>query len=225
MKKILLIEDETNIALVLKAYLEREGYDFVWDKGEGATMEAVRTQKPDLCLLDLTLPARDGLELLEEIRLGGSCPVIILTARGAQADKVKGLRRGADDYIPKPFDPEEVMARIEAVLRRDLGMSTHETVCFGSLLIDFSSASISLSGQTVELIPRDFRVLEFLARNPNRCFQRETLLDRVWGMDYEGSDRAVDTAVKRLRQSLEAWPSSEGEIQTVRGTGYRLAVK
>lgn len=225
MKTIFLIEDEIPIGKVLSAYLKREGYQVVWNQGIGDVFGEFIKAGPSLCLLDLTLPEHEGLELLEQFRDAGSCPVIILTARGALPDKIKGLKLGADDYIPKPFDPEEVMARIEAVLRRDLGMAVHNTARFGSLIIDFTAAMVSIGGHPLEMIPRDFQVLSFLAKSPNQCFSRELLLDRIWGLDYEGSDRAVDTVIKRLRNTLSQWPADEGEIQTVRGMGYRLYVR
>ncbi|WGU94406.1 response regulator transcription factor [Paenibacillus dendritiformis] len=225
MKKILLIEDEAPIARLLQAYLAREPYEVRWDAGDGDLEGLFLSWRPDLVLLDLTLPDQDGMEILKQLRQYGSCPVIIVTARGAVPDRLRGLQEGADDYIPKPFDPEEVVARVQAVLRRSTYMADHEAVRLGSLVIDFTSCAVYLNEQAVPLIPRDWNVLAFLARRPNQCFSREQLLDSIWGIDYEGGDRAVDTTIKRLRQCLKDWPESEGAIRTLRGMGYSLHVR
>lgn len=225
MQTILVVEDEAPIALLLKAYLEKAGYRVrVATDGIGA-VNVFPEVKPALVLLDLMLPGRDGWAVLEEIRGQSSCPVIIITARGAVEDRLKGLNRGADDYIAKPFDPDEVVARVQAVLRRPPRLVEQEVFRIGSLAVDFTSRTAAVNGRPVPLMPRDWDLLAFLVRHPNKAFSRHQLLDHVWGMDYEGGDRAVDTAVKRLRQSLRDWPASEGEIVTVRGMGYLLRVQ
>lgn len=225
MQTILIVEDEAPIALVIKVYLEKAGYRvYTAACGEDA-LAGFADMKPSLVLLDLMLPGKDGWAVLEDIRRQGSCPVIMVTARGAVEDRLKGLNQGADDYIAKPFDPEEVVARVQAVLRRPARLVEPEALRMGCLTVDLTSRTAAVRGNQVSLAPRDWDLLAFLARHPNRAFTRSQLLDHVWGMDYEGGDRAVDVAVKRLRQSLQNWPASDGEIETLRGTGYMLRVQ
>ncbi|MCL5057459.1 MAG: response regulator transcription factor [Actinobacteria bacterium] len=224
MKTIMVVEDEAPIALLLKVYLERAGLRVhIATDGEEA-LEALNGVKPSLVLLDLMLPGKDGWSVLDCIRRQSSCPVIILTARGAVQDRLYGFEQGADDYIPKPFDPDEVVARVKAVLRRPDRLVEPEIIRYGSLQVNYTSRTAAINGNPVYLAPRDWELLAFLARHPNRAFTRDQLLDNVWGLDYEGGDRAVDVAVKRLRQSLLEWPGVEGEIATVRGMGYLLRV-
>ncbi|MGF9906588.1 response regulator transcription factor [Brevibacillus porteri] len=224
MKRILLIEDEMPIARLVQVYLERAGYEVKWNEGDHEAIPTFFSWKPDLVLLDLMLPDHDGLDILDQIRQYGSCPVIIITARGTVPDKLQGLAQGADDYIAKPFDPEEVLARVQAVLRRSSYLSEADTIRLGTLSIDVSAQNALIGKTPLSLMPRDWQLLVFLARHPNQCFSRDQLLDQVWGMDFEGGDRSVDTAVKRLRKSLLPWPTSEGEISTIRGMGYSLRV-
>jgi two-component system response regulator VicR len=225
MKSILLVEDELVISRVLKAYLKKAGYQ-VWQADDG--MEAIRLfdeKKPDLVLLDVMLPGRSGWEILQDIREKSACPVIMMTALGQTDQKLKGLNQGADDYITKPFVAEEVVARVNAVLRRSaILIKDQETRFFGSLKINFQSHHVTLHGLEVLFHPRDLSLLLFLAQNPNQTFTREQLIEQVWGMDYGGSDRAVDLAIKRIRKTLENWSPSEGEIKTLRGVGYQFCV-
>ncbi len=225
MQTIMVVEDETPIALIIKAYLEKAGYPVIV-AGDGE--EALRifpVVRPALVILDLMLPGADGWVVLEEIRRQGSCPVIMVTALGDVEYRLKGLKRGADDYMAKPFDPDEMVARVQAVLRRSARMVEPEVLRAGSLTLDFTSRTVSVSGRPVNVLPRDWELLGFLVRHPNQAFSRGQLLDHVWGMDYDGGDRAVDVAVKRLRQSLRDWPAAEGEIVTIRGMGYLLRVQ
>lgn len=224
MKRIYIIEDEMPIARLMQVYLQRAGYEVNWNDGNQDPIQSFLSWRPDLVLLDLMLPDHDGLEILEQIRQYNSCPVIIITARGTVPDKLQGLSQGADDYIAKPFDPEEVLARVQAVLRRSSYLAGADTIRLGTLSIDFSAQNVLLGKEPVSLMPRDWQLLAFMARHPNQCFSRDQLLDQVWGMDFDGGDRAVDTAVKRLRKSLQQWPSTEGEITTIRGMGYSLRV-
>lgn len=225
MHTILVVEDEAPIALLLKVYLEKAGY-LVHLAGDGEEASARFPEvKPALVLLDLMLPRKDGWAVLEEIRKQSSCPVIILTARGAVRDRLYGFEQGADDYIPKPFDPEEVVARVRAVLRRPARLVEPELIRLASLTVDLSARNAAVQGKFLPLAPRDWELLAFLVRHPNQVFTRDQLLDHVWGLDYDGGDRAVDVAVKRLRQALAEWPASEGEVVTVRGTGYMLRVQ
>ncbi|EJL40592.1 response regulator with CheY-like receiver domain and winged-helix DNA-binding domain [Brevibacillus sp. CF112] len=224
-KSILLVEDELVISRVLKAYLQKADYE-VWQAEDG--IEAIRLfdeKKPDLVLLDLMLPERSGWEILQYIREKSACPVIIMTALGQTDQKLKGLNQGADDYITKPFVAEEVVARVNAVLRRSVILvKDQETRFFGSLKINFQSHHVTLHGLELVFHPRDLSLLLFLAQNPNQTFTREQLIEQVWGMDYGGSDRAVDLAIKRVRKTLENWPAHEGEIKTLRGVGYQFCV-
>ncbi|USK75996.1 response regulator transcription factor [Peribacillus frigoritolerans] len=226
MKKILVVEDEIAISMVLKAYLEREGFDVVQVYDGLMAIPVFEETKPDLVLLDVMLPGKEGWDILKEIREDDTCPVIMLTALTDVDYRLSGFKSGADDYISKPFVAEEVVARVHAVLRRSSSVvaedgHVHE---FGSLTIDDLSYMVHLNGEEINLTPRDLSLLVFFAKHPNQIFTREQLLDQVWGMDYDGSDRAVDLAIKRIRKAIDAWPVTEGEIKTLRGLGYQLSV-
>lgn len=223
-KHILLIEDELPIAQILKVYLEKNDYLVTHHSGEGNVVQSFLEHSPSLVLLDLMLPQNDGLEILKEIRKYSSCPVIILTAKGSVPERLAGLGKGADDYITKPFDPEEVVARVQAVLRRSSHLEDNETIRLGHLVINLTTHTASFFDELIPMSPRDWGLLAFLGQHPNQCFTRDQLLDSVWGMNYEGADRAVDASIKRLRQHLRDWSTVEGEIKTVRGTGYVLHV-
>ncbi|MFF2019413.1 MULTISPECIES: response regulator transcription factor [Paenibacillus] len=223
MQSILIVEDEEAISRVLSAYLRKAGFSVTRASDGRTALESFTLNPPSLILLDVMMPNMDGFELLTHIRAKSSCPVIMLTARGGIKDRLAGLNGGADDYMSKPFIPEEVVARVKAVLRRpsqwsDGSRKRH----FGSLFIDYSARSVFLNGAEVSLSPRDMSVLLFLAERPNQICTRDQLLEHVWEMDYDGSDRAVDLSIKRVRQALSHWPASEGEIRTLRGTGYQL---
>ncbi|WP_026581172.1 response regulator transcription factor [Bacillus sp. J33] len=225
MKKILVAEDELAISKVLSAYLQREGFEVIAAYNGDDALELFFKESPHLVLLDIMMPGMDGWSVLEKIREKSACPVIMLTALGDIDYKVKGLNTGADDYISKPFAGDEVVARVNAVLRRSPNVYQDEHIKqFGSLAIHFESHTIFLNGIEVTMTPRDLSLLLFLAERPNRTFTREQLIEHVWGMDYDGSDRAVDLAIKRIRQALSGWPESEGEIRTQRGTGYQFHV-
>jgi DNA-binding response OmpR family regulator len=225
MKTILIIEDEQTISRVLAVYLRHEGYEVIqaFDGSEG--LEAFSTHMPNLVLLDVMLPGMDGWGVLKEIRKISSSPVIMLTALGDIDYRLKGLNEGADDYISKPFVGEEVVARVHAVLRRSTNvLDTENTKQFGSLKINLDSHVVTINGETVDLTPKDLSLLIFLAGKPNRTFTRDNLIENIWGIDYFGSDRAVDLSIKRIRQALAAWPASQGEIRTLRGLGYQFSV-
>ncbi|WP_089830110.1 response regulator transcription factor [Halolactibacillus halophilus] len=223
-KHVLIIEDDFAISEVLKAYLKKANFlvSQAYDGIEGMTQ--FDKISPDIIILDVMLPYKNGWDVLKDIRSVSMVPVIMLTALGDIDDKLTGLNGGADDYIEKPFEAEEVLARIQAVLRRSGAKHTNQ-VTFGQLSINFTAHQVMLSNQPIVLTPRDLAVLLFLAEYPNQTFTREQLIDAVWGYDYEGSDRAVDLAIKRIRQALRSWPKSEGEIKTLRGLGYQLYVK
>ncbi|WP_127529862.1 response regulator transcription factor [Paenibacillus kobensis] len=223
MKSILVVEDEPAIARVLAAYLRKASFGVTLASDGREALKSFTEHPPSLVLLDVMLPHVDGWEVLRHIRETSSCPVIMLTVRDGIEDRLSGLNGGADDYMSKPFIPEEVVARVQAVLRRPLQWTDGGRQCrFGRLSIDFLCQSVSLSGAEVDLIPRDMAVLLYLAERPHRIFTRAQLIENVWGTDYEGSDRAVDLSIKRIRQTLSHWPAEEGEIRTLRGTGYQF---
>ena len=223
MSKILVIEDEVAISAVLKAYLVKAGFEVIQCYTGIEAVAVFVKEKPDLVLLDVMLPGKDGWTVLKEIRSINGCSVIMLTALGDVQYKLEGFEGGADDYIAKPFIGDEVVARIKAVLRRTAFIPS-DIVKFGQLEIDFKGHSVFLKGQEVGLTPRDLAVLLFLAEHPNQTFTRDQLIENVWGWEYDGSDRAVDLAVKRLRKALTDWPENEGEIKTLRGLGYQFHV-
>lgn len=225
MKKILIAEDELAISKVLSAYLQREGFEVLTAYDGTIALEQFFSHSPHLVILDIMMPGMDGWSVLEKIREKSACPVIMLTALGDIDYKLKGLNTGADDYISKPFIGDEVIARVNAVLRRSANVYTDEHIKqYGSLTINFDAHTIFLNGKEVSLTPRDLSLILFLAERPNRTFTRDQLIEHVWGMDYDGSDRAVDLAVKRVRQALTDWPETEGEIRTLRGMGYQFHV-
>lgn len=223
MTKILVVEDEIAINAVLKAYLVKEGFEVIQCYNGTEAVAIFIEVKPDLVLLDVMLPGKDGWTILKEIRSVSGCPVIMLTALGDVQYKLSGFEEGADDYIAKPFIGDEVVARIKAVLRRSSFIPA-DIVKFGQLEIDAKGHSVSLKGQEVVLTPRDLSVLLFLADHPNQTFTRDQLIEKIWGWEYDGSDRAVDLAIKRLRKALVEWPEEEGEIKTLRGLGYQFHV-
>jgi DNA-binding response OmpR family regulator len=223
MKTILIVEDEPAISRVLAAYLRKAEYICEICADGGLAVKQFEALQPSLVMLDVMLPGLDGWEILSEIRRKSACPVIMLTARGEIHDRLSGLNNGADDYITKPFIPEEVVARVHAVLRRPVqSMEASGQKYFGSLKIDFKSREVFLNGACLTITPKDISLLLFLAENPNQLFHREQLIEKVWGIDYDGSDRAVDLAIKRLRKAMLNWPVEEGEIRTLRGTGYQF---
>ena len=225
MKTILIVEDEQTISRVLAVYLKHEGYEVVQAFDGSEALRIFSEHNPDLVLLDVMLPGMDGWDILKEIRKTSPCPVIMLTALGDIDYRLKGLTQGADDYISKPFIGEEVVARVNAVLRRSSQViETENMKQFGSLIINMDSHVVTVGGEKVVLTPKDLSLLIFLAERPNRTFTREDLIESVWGMDYDGSDRAVDLSIKRIRHSLAGWPPSQGEIRTLRGLGYQFSV-
>lgn len=222
---ILLAEDELAISQVLKAYLVKAGFRVIQAFDGRQALDLFHSDPPDLVLLDVMMPKADGWTVLKEIRQTSSCPIIMLTALGDVNYRLDGLNDGADDYITKPFNGEEVVARVRAVLRRSVNEPPASALKhYGSLTIDSTAHRVTLKGIDLSLTPRDLSVLLFLASQPNRTFTREQLIEHVWGHDYDGSDRAVDLSIKRLRKALKNWPESEGEIKTLRGLGYQFCV-
>lgn len=222
--KILVVEDEFAISQVLKVYLQNVHFQVEQAFDGEEALDQFYTNHPDLVLLDVMLPNKNGWEILEEIRKDSNCPVIMLTALGDVHDRLEGLHKGADDYIAKPFVADEVVARVKAVLRRTQADHSNPVKRYGQLEIHLKAHQVLIAGKPITLTPRDLSVLLFLAENPNQTFTREQLIEHIWGWDYEGSDRAVDLAIKRIRKALATWPSSEGEIKTLRGLGYQLSV-
>jgi DNA-binding response OmpR family regulator len=223
-RTVLVVEDEAEIADVVRQYLERDGYRVaVCGDGAQALAEFGRL-RPDLVLLDLMLPGADGYEVCRRIRAQGSTPVIMLTARDEEHDKLVGLVLGADDYITKPFSPREVVARVRAVLRRSRnGDVTVPVVRVHDLEIDAERHTVRRSGEGVSLTPTEFKLLLTLASSPGRAFTRLQLIDQVQGYAFEGYERTVDAHVKNLRQKLEADPRHPRYVLTVHGVGYRFA--
>ncbi len=224
--KVLIVDDDENIAELIKVYLESSGYktQICWD-GKAAQDE-FHLYNPDLVLLDIMLPIIDGVELLKWIRKLSQVPVIMLTAKGNTFDKVLALEIGADDYLVKPFEPKELLARIKAVLRRYPSESSDkEPLKFNSLVIDINSYVVTYNEETYKLPPKEFELLYFLAYNKNKVFTRDDLLSEVWGYDYPGDSRTVDVHVKRLREKFQNEENKEWKIETVWGVGYKFEVK
>lgn len=224
-QKILVIEDEKNISDLLELYLEKEGYETRSAADGVKGIEAFRSFHPDLVLLDIMLPIMDGWSVLKKIREDGKTPVIMLTAKGELSDKVQGLEEGADDYVTKPFETKEVVARIHAVLRRyGLEEDTAEKkLTFPKLVINLDSYELIVDGKRIDTPPKELELLYRLASAPNRVFTRNQLLDEVWGFDYFGDSRTVDVHVKRLREKLEG-VSDQWALKTVWGVGYKFEV-
>lgn len=222
--KILVVDDDKNICEVIKMYLENSGYNVKVANDGREAQEAFTSYKPDLVLLDVMLPYLDGIDVLKWIRRDSETPVIMITAKGETFDKVLGLELGADDYIVKPFEPKELMARVKAVLRRYTAESdSKETLTFDNLVIDINSYNVTYKGQEIKMPPKEFELLHFLASNKNRVFTREQLLCEVWGYDYPGDSRTVDVHVKRLREKVAG--GDNWQLETVWGVGYKFEVK
>ena len=224
-KKVLIVEDETNIAELLHLYLEKEGFETEVAKDGGKAVELFRSFKPDLVLLDIMLPVLDGWSVLKKIRAEDKTPIIMLTAKGEVQDKVSGLEQGADDYVVKPFEMKEVLARIHAVLRRtsdaEEESAGEKSLSFDKLTINLDSYELMVDGQRVDTPPKELELLYHLASAPNRVFTRNQLLDEVWGFDYFGDSRTVDVHIKRLREKLEG-VSDQWRLKTVWGVGYKF---
>lgn len=223
MSRILVVDDEQAVGEILRLYLEREGFEVTVVYDGEAALEMVRRHPFDLILLDLMLPKKDGWTVCREIRSFSSVPIIMLTARGEEVDRVLGLELGADDYVPKPFSPREVVARVKAVLRRSKAQSAekHRVIDIGPLHIDYEARKVLVQGNPVNLTPKEFELLYFLALHPERVFTREKLLEEIWGYDFPGDTRTVDTHVKRIREKLEE-AGAPPLIKTVWGFGYKL---
>jgi len=224
--KILVVDDDQNICELLRLYIEKEGFEVTIANDGRKAIELFDAQNPDLIMLDIMLPELDGWQVCREIRKKSKCPIIMLTAKGEVFDKVLGLELGADDYVVKPFETKEVVARIKAVLRR-YGKSNDELVklvTFDKLSINLTNYELKVNGVQVDTPPKEMELIYHLASNPNRVYTRDQLLDEVWGFDYYGDSRTVDVHVKRLREKLEGI-SDKWALKTVWGVGYKFELK
>jgi len=222
-KVILIVDDEPQIVRVLKGYLETAGFQVVTASDGTEAMAAFRHESPDLVILDLMLPEVDGLDVARAIRRQGDVPIIMLTARVEETDRLIGLELGADDYVTKPFSPREVVARVRAVLRRtERTEPASRTLKEGDIVLDPDKRQVTVQGRPVELTPTEFDLLAVLMETPGRVFSRMQLLDKVQGYAYEGYERTVDAHVKNLRQKIEEDPKQPRVILTVYGLGYKF---
>ncbi|HZQ35245.1 MAG TPA: response regulator transcription factor [Dehalococcoidia bacterium] len=223
---ILLVEDESTLAMAVRMALQREGYRVHWAADGRGALDVFRTQDVDLVLLDIMLPGISGLEICRAIRQVSTLPIIMITAKGSEADKVRGLELGADDYLAKPFGMRELVARVRALLRRaapgPASSAGERPIVVGPLQILPRQRQVLRRGEPVELRRREFDLLLFLARNPGQVFSRDVLLERVWGHDFEGEPRTVDVHMRMLREKLEDDPANPVLLQTVRQVGYCL---
>ena len=228
-QKILIVDDDNNIAELISLYLVKECYDtLIVNDGESA-LEKIPEFRPDLMLLDIMLPGIDGYEVCRRVRTTSELPIIMLSAKGETFDKVLGLQLGADDYIEKPFDSKEMVARVKAVLRRSVSKTSEvketldsdiDAVAYPDLLINLTNYSVTYKGNTIDMPPKELELLYFLASSPNRVFTREQLLDRIWGYEYSGDTRTVDVHIKRIREKIgegDSW-----RISTIWGKGYKF---
>jgi two-component system, OmpR family, alkaline phosphatase synthesis response regulator PhoP len=224
MSTVLVVEDEMEIARVVRDYLARAGFDVIVVGDGDSALATVRRAKPDLLVLDLGLPGRDGLDVAREVRRRSDTPIVMLTARGDEADRIVGLELGADDYVVKPFSPKELVARVRAVLRRaGAAGRADEVVRAAGVEIDTATMRVAVDGRRVELTPTEFQLLLTLARQPGRVFTRSQLLDAVHGVSIESYERAIDAHVKNIRRKIEPTPGEQRYVQTVHGVGYRFA--
>ncbi len=224
MGKILVADDDVNIADLLRLYLEKEGYTLTLANNGEEALEKFNMETPDIVLLDIMMPKLDGWQVCREIRKKSNCPIIMITAKGETFDKVLGLELGADDYVVKPFDSKEIVARIKAVMRRT-GKSAAEAnekeVSYNKLVVNMTKYELKVDGKVVDTPPKELELLYHLASNPNRVYTRDQLLNEVWGFEYYGDSRTVDVHVKRLREKLEG-VSDQWSLKTVWGVGYKF---
>lgn len=224
--KILIVDDDTNICELLRLYIEKEGYTVCIANDGEAAVETFNKENPDLVLLDIMLPKMDGWQVCREIRKTSECPIIMITAKGEVFDKILGLELGADDYVVKPFEAKEVVARIRAVLRRTASNDEEEKkeLNFDKLSINLTNYELKVDGKAIDTPPKELELLYHLASNPNKVFTRDALLDQVWGFDYYGDSRTVDVHVKRIREKIDG-VSDKWELRTVWGVGYKFETK
>ncbi|MBR2750963.1 MAG: response regulator transcription factor [Clostridiales bacterium] len=234
MKKVLVVDDDPNIVEVLRIYFDKDGFAVISCLTGDKAVETFQTSQPDLVVLDLMLPGKDGYDICREIRKTSDVPIIMLTARTDTLDKVVGLELGADDYVQKPFEPKELLARVKAVLRRTEKKESapssasdnnekNEVISYEGFTVDMARYVVTVDGKEIDIPPKELELLFFLASHPNRVFTREQLLENVWGYDFYGESRTVDVHIKRIREKLER-PNVKvnWEIRTVWGVGYKF---
>lgn len=223
-RKILVVDDESKVCDLIKAYLDKDGYEVIVTGDGRSAVDKTRSQKPDLVVLDLNLPIMDGLEAFRSIRSFSDVPVIMVTARDDEVDKIVGLQLGADDYVTKPFSPRELSARVGAVLRRYAeGTKPASKITSGNLQVDFDRHEVKYKDEMVQLTAAEFKLLSVMARNPGRVFTRLQLMDSAFGETYEGYDRTIDAHIKNIRQKIAGISGeSDNPVVTVRGVGYKL---
>mgnify|MGYP002553982540 FL=1 len=224
--RVLIVDDDPNINQLIKLYLEKEGYETeTAERGDDA-LNLFKKNPPQIVLLDLMLPGMDGWQVCREIRKISTIPIIMLTAKDETFDKVLGLELGADDYMTKPFDPKELIARIKAVMRRtQTAVAPERELAFPNLVINMSTYLVTYNGKDIEMPPKEIELLYFLAAHPNKVFTRDQLLEQVWGFDYFGDSRTVDVHIKRIREKLPGSEEYGWQIKTVWGVGYKFEVK
>lgn len=224
-RSVLVVEDEENLLAALRYNLEHDGHSVLTAADGAKGLETARAASPDLIILDVMLPGLDGLEVCRILRRESDAPILMLTAKGEEIDRVVGLELGADDYVAKPFSMRELMARVRALMRRPRSRTAGprgETLQAGPLMLDTEAHSARLGGDELRLKPREFDLLALFMRNPGRAFTRDQILERLWGHDYIGDVRTVDVHVRWLREKIEAEPSAPARIITIRGVGYRF---
>ncbi len=224
--KILVVDDDENICELVRLYLDKEGYEVNTANDGIEAIEAFKRTTPDMVVLDIMLPGADGWQVCREIRKVSQIPIIMLSAKGDTFDKVLGLELGADDYLVKPFEPKELIARVKAVLRRtgSTEKDSHEEVVYPNLLVNKTTYTVKVNGQEVQMPPKELELLFFLSSNPNKVYTRDQLLEYIWGYDFFGDSRTVDVHIKRLREKVED-SSHSWQIKTVWGIGYKFEVK
>lgn len=226
-QRILVVDDDRNICEIIRLYLEKEGFEVLIAYDGQQALEIFKEKTPSVVVLDVMMPKMDGFQVCREIRRVSSIPVIMLTAKGETFDKVLGLELGADDYMVKPFENKELVARIKAILRRyDPKDSADKEIIYPNMVVNLTNYELKINGEAVDIPPKELELLYYLATNPNKVFTREQLLETVWGFDYFGDSRTVDVHVKRLREKLElAGENVSWQLKTVWGVGYKFEVK
>lgn len=221
-KTILIIDDDKKLNNLLSDYFSKFGFKVTTVTHPEEGLKILKRELPDIIILDIMLPRMDGFEVCKEIRKEYSVPIIMLTARGEVTDRIVGLELGADDYLPKPFEPRELVARIQSVLRRSSEDFKSGTIKFGKLIVDIEKHSVLLDGKNVDLTTMEFEILSLFLRNPGKVFTRDHLMDRIRGIEWEAFDRSIDVLISRLRQKLNEHPKKPSFIKTIWGTGYKF---
>ena len=224
--KILIADDDEHICELVRLYFEKEGFAVVIANDGNKALECFASTSPDVVILDIMMPYADGLQVCREIRKTSQTPIIMLSAKGETFDKVLGLELGADDYMVKPFEPKELIARVKAVLRRTkvTEIENHEEVTFPNLVVNKTTYTVTFNGKEVQMPPKELELLFFLSSNPNKVYTRDQLLEFIWGYDFFGDSRTVDVHIKRLREKIDD-PTQPWQIKTVWGIGYKFEVK